>query len=49
MKRAHRRSHLLLWLVLGPVMFATLYLALSLRPGEPVNDALPDSLAEEIG
>ena len=47
MKRAHRRSHILLWLILGPVMFATIVLAVLNRPAAPVNDALPDALTAE--
>ena len=47
MKRAHRKSHLLLWLILGPVMFATIVLAVLNRPAAPVNDALPEALIEE--
>ncbi|MEE9380014.1 MAG: hypothetical protein V3V03_01285 [Hyphomonadaceae bacterium] len=47
MKRAHRRTHLLIWLVLGPAMAAILWLAISLRPAAPVNDDLPVSLIEE--
>jgi len=48
MKRAHRKSHLMLWLILGPVMFATIILAVLNRPAAPVNDALPDALIEEV-
>lgn len=47
MKRVHRKSHLLLWLILGPVIFATIILAVLNRPPAPVNDALPDALIEE--
>lgn len=47
MKRAHRRSHLLIWLILGPVILALLALAVMVRPDAPVNDALPASLIEE--
>ncbi|MEL7032931.1 MAG: hypothetical protein AAGL97_13885 [Pseudomonadota bacterium] len=47
MKRTHRKSHILLWLILGPVMFATIALAVLNRPAAPVNDALPGPLIEE--
>lgn len=48
MKRSHRKTHLILWLILGPVMIATLMLAVMHRPAEPVNDTLPDFLLEEV-
>ena len=44
MKRAHRRSHLILWLVLTPVLAALLVLAVKVRPDAPVNDTLPAAL-----
>jgi len=47
MKRAHRRTHLIIWLILAPVIAATLYFALEQRPPAPVNDALPESIIEE--
>jgi len=47
MKRAHRKTHLLLWLVLGPAIFAIIALAVMQRPATPLNDALPDSLTQE--
>ncbi|MDJ0922469.1 MAG: hypothetical protein QNI84_15180 [Henriciella sp.] len=47
MKRAHRKTHLVMWLVLGPVMIATLLIAVMYRPAEPVNDELPTVLLEE--
>ena len=47
MKRAHRRSHLILWLILTPAMVAVIYLAVTLRPPAPVNDTLPDALTQE--
>ncbi len=49
MKRAHRKIHLLLWLVLGPLMALTLVLALHHRPAEPVNDTLPEALSKAAG
>lgn len=47
MKRAHRKIHFLLWLILGPVIIATLLLAVLYRPAAPVNDALPAALVGE--
>lgn len=47
MKRAHKRNHLIIWAVLAPVLALILWLALSLRPAEPVNDELPQALATE--
>lgn len=47
MKRAHRKMHLGVWLLLGPIMVATIFLAVTYRPAEPFNDALPASLVEE--
>ncbi len=44
MMQAHRHWHLGLWLVLGPLMLAVMWLALSLRPEAPVNDTLPAGL-----
>lgn len=41
MKRAHKRNHLIIWLVLTPVLATVLFFSLALRPGNPVNDALP--------
>ena len=47
MKRAHRKSHFFVWVILGPVIFAIILLAVLHRPAEPVNEALPDALSEE--
>lgn len=47
MKRAHRRSHLIIWTILGPVMFAIIILAVFARLDEPVNDVVPGVLFEE--
>ncbi len=47
MKRAHRKTHLLLWIILGPVIVCTLLLSVLHRPAEPINEALPDTLLEE--
>ncbi|MEL6257467.1 MAG: hypothetical protein AAFQ67_00225 [Pseudomonadota bacterium] len=49
MKRAHRRNHFVIWLLMGPALAAIIYLALSVRPAPDAldNDALPDFLSEE--
>ena len=47
MKRAHRRNHLLIWVLLGPAITIGLLAAIMARPGEPVNDALPAELIGE--
>ncbi len=49
MKRAHRRAHALLWLILAPAMAATIWLSLRARPADDilVNPELPPSLIEE--
>ena len=47
MKRAHRKAHLFIWLILGPVMIATLLFAVLHRPAEPVNQELPEILLLE--
>lgn len=47
MKRAHRRNHLIIWILLVPILIAVLYLSIALRPGEPVNEELPAELVEE--
>jgi hypothetical protein len=46
MKRAHRRTHLLIWLILGPAMIAALLLAVRYRPDAPVNNTLPETVLE---
>ncbi|MEM9843022.1 MAG: hypothetical protein AAF767_10235 [Pseudomonadota bacterium] len=47
MKRAHRTAHLALWLVLTPVMFLILVLAVLNQPEAPDNETLPAVLIEE--
>ena len=47
MKRAHRRMHFAIWMVLAPIMFVILVLAVMHRPDVPVNETLPDILIEE--
>lgn len=44
MKRPHRRAHVLIWLFVAPALALSLFLALSHRPLEPVNEALPEIL-----
>ena len=47
MKRAHRRLHVLIWLVLAPLIAIVLWVALQHRPAEPINDTLPEAFAGE--
>jgi hypothetical protein len=47
MKRAHRKTHLLMWIVLTPLIVVTLFLAVLHRPAEPVNAALAAAIVEE--
>lgn len=47
MKRTHRKTHVFIWLVLGPAIIAVLLLAVLHRPADPVNESLPDVLREE--
>lgn len=47
MKRAHRRHHLIIWVVLGPLMIVLLALSVMARPEAPVNETLPGPLIEE--
>lgn len=47
MKRAHRRLHLAIWIILAPIMFLILILAIMHRPDAPVNEVLPNVLIEE--
>ncbi|MEO1311366.1 MAG: hypothetical protein AAFV51_10420 [Pseudomonadota bacterium] len=45
MKRPHRRAHLLMWLILGPVALATVVVAAtSLQPSSTTVEALPQVL-----
>lgn len=41
MKRAHRRIHLLIWLIAGPLAAAGLGLALKYAPADPRADLPP--------
>lgn len=47
MKEAHRRAHVVIWLVLAPALALGLALALLSRPSEPQNAELPDVLTAE--
>lgn len=47
MKRAHRNTHRLIWIILAPVLAVLFWLALEVRPGPIVNDSLPPALSEE--
>ncbi|MEM1140291.1 MAG: hypothetical protein AAGH45_10460 [Pseudomonadota bacterium] len=48
MKRTHRKTHLVLWLVLAPAMGGLLWLAISHRPVPPINEVLPTALTSEV-
>lgn len=41
MTRGHRTAHRLIWLILAPLIMASLWLAISHRPSEPVSDVVP--------
>ena len=45
MKRAHRRAHLLMWVILGPAIAAALVLALSVRQAPVIQPALVETNA----
>lgn len=47
MRRAHRKTHLILWLFLSPIILGVLIRAVLHRPAAPVNDTLPDIVIEE--
>ena len=47
MKRAHRRTHLLMWLILAPLMAAILVFSLNARKPAPVEaDPLKNTHAQ---
>lgn len=46
MKHAHRRVHLMIWLVLAPIVLAGVALALKSRPPEPAADITAPLAAE---
>jgi len=45
MKRAHRRAHLAIWLLLAPALAAGLIAALSVRTEKPVEPYAPPTAA----
>ncbi|MEM6850833.1 MAG: hypothetical protein AAF527_03870 [Pseudomonadota bacterium] len=45
MRRAHRKAHLLLWLLIAPATALGLVAALSARRPEPVETYLPPAAA----
>ena len=47
MKRAHRKTHILIWFLLAPAIVLGSLAAIMARPGEPVNDSLPVELVGE--
>ena len=47
MKRRHRLTHKLLWLLAAPLIAAVLVAAIALRPPAPVTPDLPQALGEE--
>ncbi len=49
MKRSHRSAHRLIWLLLTPAIALVIWLAITMKPAEPVNDALPGALSGEAG
>ena len=49
MKRAQRKLHFIIWLVLTGLIALVLGLAMLAIAPEPQNDAVPDALLEETG
>ena len=47
MKRAHRRVHLVMWVLLLPALAVLLYAVLQARPSPPVQDDFPGVRAQE--
>ena len=47
MRRAHRKAHIAMWLIIAPALAVVLFLALSQRQAEPVNASLPEALQTE--
>ncbi|MCR9224514.1 MAG: hypothetical protein NXH70_10620 [Hyphomonas sp.] len=47
MKRAHRRVHFGMWMIIGPLIMWLLALAFADLPETPGNEAIPDELVEE--
>ncbi len=48
MKRAHRRAHLVLWLLIGPAAAAGLALAITRAPSEAAGD-IPSAALTDAG
>jgi hypothetical protein len=49
MKRAQRRAHLVLWLVLGPLTLLLLWQAIEQRPPAPLSAAADAAHTEPVG
>ncbi|MEL6300372.1 MAG: hypothetical protein AAFV47_14185 [Pseudomonadota bacterium] len=47
MKRFQRRAHAVVWLLVAPTLAVVLWLGISNRPADPMNDALPPALSTE--
>jgi len=47
MTRGHRTAHRLVWLILAPLIAASLWLAIRHRPAEPVSDVVPYTIVTE--
>lgn len=47
MKRAHRRVHFGMWVIIGPLIMWILVLAFADLPETPRNDAIPAEIVEE--
>lgn len=47
MKRAHRRAHFLMWIVLVPVIGFLAMVSLSQKPVDPSSD-IPDAILSEV-
>ena len=47
MKRAHRRVHFGMWVIIGPLILWILVLAFLHLPNTPENPTIPDEIVEE--
>lgn len=47
MKRAHRRVHFGMWVIIGPLIMWLLVLAFTRLPDTPDNEPIPDEIVEE--
>ncbi len=47
MKRVHRRAHRIAWAILAPLIALSLWLAITLRRADPLNEQLPRVSLEE--